>query len=380
MQTLTLDYDSGKALLYYMCYQNDIKYPKYMYEEDIAYYFFGERGRKLELCHDNWERQILSTCHEKFDCLYSLMTLYDQISLPPIFDTRAYLYDCDKAQLEEIGITYNTEKLSYPSDSIIKEVVSIMRSNKKEVCAYLDNDNAHRSWDYFSDDVFELYFKMEAYKSIFTDVPPDNTMRGVRPFPIGHDVGINNALNYLDAYFLSITNALLNPKSVFYSQLISISKMKKVDADSCKKLNKYFINTNFSKGLSIIPKAENYRDIVELRKDPNLQSFREVFGEWVDYFVKGDFASIGKIKQDVIKANENLCKLKKYERVTNSPIFNIISLLLGAMIPEVSYLLGSLGVVSAFYEPEIELKNRWVNLPAFHEDRTRYYRYDDNNK
>lgn len=393
MSTLRLDYNASKALLFYMCYQNDIIQPQYLEDTDIGYYFFGlhrERDYSLNLRHDNYEKQILSNYFERFDCLYSLLTLYDHISLSPIFfEDSKEVYGFNKDQLADLGLFYNDEKSSLPSKSVIEDTISIMHLYEKDILAYYANDNASRYVDILNHFGFERYFEIQAYKDAFKETFLDNLKKKIPFYDIIHlgvlfintrnvfDAGEMRGFHYLDAYFLTISDALRNPRNTFYSSCISIPKMKRVELKACNELDQYIVQAEFSKGLSIVPKAENYQDIVELRKDPNLQSFRDVFGEWIEYFVKGDIDSFARIKQDVLKANENLCKLKKYERVKNSPIYNVLSVLLGAAIPELSFILGGVGVVSSFAEPQVELKNRWVNLPAFRGDMARYYRNDD---
>lgn len=237
---------------------------------------------------------------------------------------------------------------------------------------------------------FELYFENKAYKNVYEDTVTSRLNRIINPFSAikeyaypsrdPWDAAEYHGFNYLDAYFLAISNALCESNSTFYSSVISAPDMNRINPIACKELDHYIVHADFSKGLSIVPKAENFRDIIELRADPNLRSFREVFSVWVDYFVRGDIDSFKKIKQDVVNANENLCKLKKYERVTNSPLYNILSVLIGGNLPILSNILGGLGVLSSFAAPKIELYNRWINLPAFRGDMARFYRTDINHK
>lgn len=389
MSTLTLDYNASKALLFYMCYQNDIKRPMYLSDEDIAYYFFGlnpKRGYDLELHYDFYEKQMLANHFERFDCLYSILTLYDEIYLSPVFQGNiSAAYNYDKDQLAELGLIYNTNRINLPPKSVIDDTIGIMHLYEKEILSYYANDDTSRFVDILNHNGFERYFEIKGYKDIFNETFLDSLKRKIPFYDIFNLGGILNARNafdagemrgyrYLDACFLAISSALCKPRSTFYSSMLSIPNLKRIDYINCKELDQYIVHADFSQGLSVVPKAENYQDIVELRKDPNLQSFRKVFGTWVNYFVEGDIESFEKIRKDVVKANENLCRLKKYEKVLNSPLYCLLSVLLGAAIPKLSYILGGVGVISAIVEPQIEFKNRWVNMPAFHNNMERYYR------
>ena len=84
-QTITFDYDTSKALQYYLTYNGiiNIDIPN---REMYNMLFAGFREPNYIIKHNEEEAKILNRHYQNFNFLYTLLTLYDSIRIQNLWE------------------------------------------------------------------------------------------------------------------------------------------------------------------------------------------------------------------------------------------------------------------------------------------------------
>ncbi|AIM32238.1 hypothetical protein DF16_orf03823 [Bacillus thuringiensis serovar kurstaki str. YBT-1520] len=69
--------------------------------------------------------------------------------------------------------------------------------------------------------------------------------------------------------------------------------------------------------IQYIPRIESIDDLLRLREKKEIKRFREVLIEWKNLMNNGDIKLAEKIRSDILKANKEISKLDKWEKVDN---------------------------------------------------------------
>ena len=377
-QTITFDYDTSKALQYYLTYNGiiNIDIPN---REMYDMLFAGFREPNYIIKHNEEEAKILNRHYQNFNFLYTLLTLYDSIRIQPfsygLFDN----IKTNESNLGEAGISYVEKNIYLPNDNILNKAEEIFTNNIDTIISNCLNDDSCMDYSgHPRDQVIKRYLDNKLYKSNYKEkkqkhhkkrYPMINTQNWfMRNYYDGFETAI---YNYFDKTFISIIDALEQGEGTLYSRIFNVNNLSGINQNKCDELNSYIVKADFSSGINVIPKPETFNDVIKLRQDENLISFRRVFNEWIFCLQNNDIDYFIKMKNDVLKANKNLEKLSKFERVNNSVFVRILTII-GGYIPILSEILTGIGFVTPFVTDKIRLENSWVLLPAFREDYKSY--------
>jgi hypothetical protein len=105
----------------------------------------------------------------------------------------------------------------------------------------------------------------------------------------------------------------------------------------------YTVRAKLPDEINILPMPQTLDDVIELRKSPYIKSFRAVMSEWSHYIERGEFALASKVKNDAIRANRNLERLKKYKKFSTSPYTRAGTFIIAIAISTV--MLGTEGMI-----------------------------------
>jgi hypothetical protein len=112
------------------------------------------------------------------------------------------------------------------------------------------------------------------------------------------------------------------------------------------------------------PKIESIEHALRLRKDPNLQSFREQLGLFHSYLSLGDNDAIVKLVEEVKKAQRALQRTKSWDTTLkwvtylSLPVGFVEPFLIG--LPVIGTTMGIFSVVATFGVDQVKKKNEWV--------------------
>lgn len=121
------------------------------------------------------------------------------------------------------------------------------------------------------------------------------------------------------------------------------------------------ISLDLSPELYSFPIPDNMNEVIQLRKRPEIVSFRKVFFEWCGLLRNGDFDLACKVKQDIRKSQNELDKYYKWE---NSKV-KLFSCLIDATIGQIPYISNIVSAVSPFSTRKMlekRIDNSWILL------------------
>ena len=130
------------------------------------------------------------------------------------------------------------------------------------------------------------------------------------------------------------------------------------------KMDDLVFAADFASGMGVIPHPETIEEVVSWRKHANMKSFRSVFSDWVSVLRNGNLDMACKMKMDVRRANEQLIKLDKYEKLNKNALVAKIKTGI-SKIPAIDILATTTDFLTPYIADYIQSKNGWVNLPAF---------------
>ena len=110
----------------------------------------------------------------------------------------------------------------------------------------------------------------------------------------------------------------------------------------------YILQLDLSPEINEFPIPNSIEDVIFLRNQPAIVSFREVFFTWIEYIKKGKYDLALKIKKDVLTANNHLAKYNKWEKQSKNLFFCAISAVLG----QIPYLSNLVGAIAPYMQPE----------------------------
>jgi hypothetical protein len=165
---------------------------------------------------------------------------------------------------------------------------------------------------------------------------------------------IYNSLSLKEGYSLSDRFDIPNE-----GHSLSVEDIKK----SCDKINVCMALLEFGGEDMMIPKAETLEDVIELRKDPRMISFRQEYAQWVSYLREGDVVATYKMWKDVIKAKKEIDKITKFKKIDGNILTRGL-FMIGSEIPVLAEILNGYAFVSGIVVDGLEKKYRWCNLPG----------------
>ncbi len=365
-QVLTLDYQASKLLQYYMVYNGDATLTG-LQESDLYYFFFGQDpSYKYDLLHNDKEINILHKGY-RIQYLYALLTLFDEINISRIQPGISYshsILNCFNVDYPDIGISFFDEKPKLPRQKTLTEAENVFRFYLKNIIYHFTNDDSFRFLDGFPNQwIVDYYLENQLYTDAFTQ-KKKNLFKSILPFRNWYDEYESHLFQYFDRVFIGITETLCQKNGTLYSPIFDTSNLQKIEIQDCIDINNYIINADFTSGINLIPWPETLNDVCTLRQDSNLISFRTVFNQWISCLRQGDVQAFANMRNDVIKANENLRKLQKYRKIENSFYSRVFSCV-GSLIPVINEILMGYGFITPFITDKIEKENEWCNLPAF---------------
>lgn len=387
-QVLSLDYEASKQLQYYICYAERIK--DFVSEDSLYYYLLGDRSQEKSRSfrYDAIEAEIINSHYvaQNARYLYSLLPIYDEVRFHPLSTAQnPRIETLSNKIIDGTGLTYicnKKEKLSLPNRESIDYAIGIMRIHRKDINKYYMQDEVFQRHlpQSISDYELEQYFELRLYADIYKKKGLGSSLKtslgisglGSNSFMRAMlrdetDIVFTTKMKYLDRIFFSIVDSQKQKNSSYYSPVFKYSGINTISPDLCKAIDNYMIRVDFTNGLHIIPNPKTLADVMELRENPDLISFRNIFGRWIGYLVNGDFSAFEKMKDDVEKSNKALEKLSKFRKVDSSWYSRVFTAV-GGDIPYISLILNGYGLVMPYITDRIEQKHRWVQLPAFNHD------------
>lgn len=150
--------------------------------------------------------------------------------------------------------------------------------------------------------------------------------------------------------------------AIYYDGSISNVNIKSTDvnADIAENISR-IMNIDLSPELYHLPIPSTVSEAIELRKRPEIASFRNVFFEWCDAIKQCDIDMAQRIKSDVRKAQKELDKYYKWE---NSKI-KLFSCIIDVIVSQIPYLSNIVGCISPFQTRNIlrnKAENSWILL------------------
>lgn len=371
---LIVDYEMSKAFQYYFAMLGKIPL-KYVEDSDIVD-FFGFDW--MHIGKEDLKNRELPYIESTFKIpeILSALTLFDEITLDTVDDEGA---SNNKDFLNEMGISLDS-KIKRISKSDLEKTVEIFKSYRKEIIAAVNQDDCFRRLRYVANEcpIFEMYVDNKMYldafegkvktpfghlrKRIDSLIPDFGRMRGWwDPEEYAYEA-------YMDKVFLHIYEVVSSKNSCSLSKRFLVPNsaesvsIKELAKDN-RSINECMAEFTFNKGVMLIPQPQTLQDVIELRRDPDMQSFRSVYSQWVSYLENGDMDTFRKMKEDVLKARNALDKLTKFKKVDGN-ILSRALFMIGGEIPILAEILSVYGFVQASVVDSIEAKNRWCCLPG----------------
>lgn len=226
--------------------------------------------------------------------------------------------------------------------------VDFIQHNKQSLINYLTKDIVHSSGFTVDPlDDYSSFFLDPFYKGIQPHFNPNiYILRKIRD-------GIENGL------FLSQKENVL-----FYNGRLSYINKKHQTPDISSKFSDYvnlILQLDLTPEINQFPIPQNMVDVLYLRKQPSIISFRDVFFHWVDCISNGEYDIASKIKKDVLSANKALEKYRDFEKKKTSLFRCTIDAIVG-QIPYLSNFLSSISPYSLRKTLKEKNENSWVTL------------------
>ncbi len=380
---LIFDYENSKAFQYYFYMLGELKLTEDIEDDEIISYFgFNNEIVTIGDLVTKYKKQL----EQRLGILNMLtsLVLFDDIRLLPCNDD-VYLGNKGARihsdfEYERIGIFYNTKPIK-KSQKVINKALDLLKIYKKDIISAINDDDSFMRLRYVSPDcpVFETYIENEMYldaleqndrkplKKFFDSINP---LSGLENFSRMRDFWDAERLtyeSYIDKAFLHIYNVLSSKTGYSLSNRFHIpSSGHSIDIDNLNKsnesINLYIAEMKFNEGTFMIPQPESFEGVADLRKDPRIISFREVYAQWIKYLQDEDEIAARKIWNDVLKAKESLDKINSYKKIDENILTRCL-LMIGGEIPILSEMLSGYGFVTATAIDKIEKKIVGVIYP-----------------
>ena len=287
--------------------------------------------------------------------LLFLMVLFEEIMSSSIVNF--HLEKVEDAGLIKNNYFHLFERIDNYSEFAKKDknyfddiALDFMANNKKSLINYLSKDILHTSY-------FEVNAEQD-YNSFFTDPPGDGVLKEFNP---------NTFIlrNIKDALSKGLKLSQFEEICFYNGRLFYSNKNYDLkdgyDLSSFSDSVRYILQLDLTPQINEFPIPANMTDVLFLRKQPEIVSFREVFFEWIGCLTKNQYDIAKKIKNDVIKANMALEKYRKWEKKSSNFFYCTIDALVG-FIPYLSDVLGVVSPYSLRKTINDKNKNSWVSL------------------
>lgn len=290
---------------------------------------------------------------DKIDASHLSMFNMDKLIDLGIVDEHAHMIEDKIANMDETSLLFFhlEDALNQDNTKLLaaKEIAEeIMIANKSKIVrAIAKQENLHE-YDYFDEqEIAKNYTKWlwncERWAS----------------------ADFNNAKETMGILKESIMYGLydsITSGAIYYDGSISNVNVKPIDAnaDIAKNISQ-IMNIDLSPELYHLPIPSTVSEAIELRKRPEIASFRNVFFEWCDAIKQCDIDMAQRIKSDVRKAQEGLDKYYKWEK-SKIKLFNCI---IDAVVSQIPYLANIVGCISPFQTRNIlrnKAENSWIFL------------------
>lgn len=294
--------------------------------------------------HRIYDKNYLLFCMVLFDKVITTspsLFIYDKVAETGIIDEG--FFNCDYLGRDKKLIGENG---NYYSDL----VVNFIRSNKKSLINYLSKDILHINR--FSTTVdppkdYESYFEDPYYHGVQRSFNPNVFIL----------TQIRDAME--SGLFLSQKKDI-----IFYNGRLSYRNKSHELLYNSNKFNEdtnYILQLDLSPEINQFPMPQNMMDVLFLRRQPAINSFRDVFFHWVDCIANGELDIAAKIKKDVISANNSLEKYRNFERKKTNLFYCTIDAVIG-QIPYLSNFLSAVSPYSLRKTLKSKNENSWVTL------------------
>ena len=370
-QVLYMDYSSSRSLQIFLSFL----ITKGKINNEMQYYLFGK-----EPLSDVEKNAMLHRHFRDFYGMLSMLTLYDKIEISPIKGQQRL----NEELLDELGIHYSDTSKERPwmerafrHKNIIsaEEAESIVRANKREILSDFRQEKSYAdywvNYDFSLSDSFDYYLDRKYHLSLLPSSKPTNNLAATFDFNIlGRGpqhllkTGEYDFMDYLDSTFRSLANSMHDRYGTFYSCLFSKGNWNKISVANFDEVDNIILMTDFAGGMGVIPHPETIKEVVKWRKNAGMKSFRSVFSDWISVLRNGDIDLADKMRSDVYKANNQLLKLDKYEKLNKNALVALVKTVL-SKISAIDALVTASDFLTPYAADYIQSKNSWVNLPAF---------------
>ena len=313
--------------------------------------------------------------------MLSMLTLYDEIVVYPINEIQRL----DEGLLDELGIHYSSTneknksgiKRIFQNKKAIsaEEAANIVRAAKGAILSDFRQEKSYAdywiNYDFDLSDSFDYYLERNYHLSVLPSSKPIKNISTLLEFDIlGRGpqnllkTGEYDFMDYLDSTFSSLAKSMYDRRGTFYSSLFYKDSWSNINMEDLDKMDDLVFAADFASGMGVIPHPETIEEVVSWRKHANMKSFRSVFSDWVSVLRNGNLDMACKMKMDVRRANEQLIKLDKYEKLNKNALVAIIKTGI-SKIPAIDILATTTDFLTPYIADYIQSKNGWVNLPAF---------------
>lgn len=370
-----MDYSAGRALQIFLAYivsEGKIN-------DEMYYYLFGDDSLS------NDEKHVMLHRHFRgFYGMLSMLTLYDEIVVYPINEIQRL----DEGLLDELGIHYSSTNKKIKSrikrffnkekTMFAEEAANIVRTAKGAIlCDFMQEKSYADHWINYNFDLsdsFDYYLERNYHLHIF----PGAESKKHIPTILGLDTlgrapqnllktGEYDFMDYLDSTISSLAESMYDRCGTFYSNLFYKDGWSNINIKDINKIDNIVFAADFASGMGVIPRPETIEEVASWRRHANMKSFRSVFSDWVSELRKGNLDMACKMRMDVRRANEQLIKLDKYDKVSKNALVAIIKTEI-SKIPEIDIPASTTDFLTPYIATYIQSKNGWVNLPAFNPD------------
>jgi hypothetical protein len=320
----------------------------------------GCRGR----FQDRWLYSF-DTSHRIYDKKYLLfcMVLFDKF-ITTGHSNFSYNRVIETGIIDKKFIHYNYPafdnyyKLYGEDEHYYKDIaVNFIMSNRRSLINYLSKDIVHdenivrdRGWEVDPQNDFLAYINDPFHKGNQEKFNPN--------FHVLREVRDAMALGLL------LSQKTKNDKILFYNGRLSYRNKSRELIYNQNKFNdwvNYILQLDLTPEINQFPMPQNVTDVLFLRKQPAVISFREVFFNWVNCIANGELDIAKKIKKDVIIANNALEKYRNFEKKKKNLFYCTIDALAG-QIPYLSNILSAVSPYSLRKALKSKDQNSWVTL------------------
>lgn len=290
--------------------------------------------------HRIYDKKYLLFCMVLFDKFITTSPssfVYDKVVDTGIIDNNFYYRD------------YSEEDIDTQPEKYYRDLsVDFIRSNKKSLVNYLSKDILHTSHFQINPQYdYETFLQNPYHEGMLKKFNPNVFIL----------YQIRNAME---------RGLILSQKSnvIFYNGRLSYRNKKHELSYNSSKFNdyaNYILQLDLTPEINEFPLPTNMTDVLYLRRQPEIVSFREVFFHWIDCIANGDYDIATKIKKDVVSANQALEKYRDFEKKKTNLFYCTIDAILG-QIPYLSNFLSFVSPYSLRKTLKAKNENSWITL------------------